>query len=185
MRESRGVWGSYAGHMPIPPHVEQLRRHVGHEPLWLTGVTAIVLREDPECADGPPQVLLVRRSDDGRYTPVSGIVDPREHPADTAVREAAEETCVQIAVERLIAVRVVGPITYPNGDVSNYVDHTFRCRWVAGEPRVGDDEATEVGWWPTDALPPLGEDHVRLVERAVAGEVDPYLGPADRAVSSG
>ena len=164
--------------MPIPPHVAELRRHLGHDPLWLTGVTAIVLRDDPERPDGPPQALLVKRSDDGRYTPVSGIVDPREHPADTAVREAMEETCVQIAVERLIAVRVVGPITYPNGDVSDYVDHTFRCRWVAGEPRVGDDEATEAAWWPTAALPPMGDDHVRLVERAVAGDVDPYLGPA-------
>ena len=138
-----------------------------------------VLLVDPAVRAGVPQGLLVRAGEVARYTRGSGIFARREPPADTAVREAMEETCVEIAVERLIAVRVVGPITYPNGDVSDYVDHTFRCRWVEGEPRVGDDEATEAAWWPTDALPPMGDDHVRLVERAVAGDVDPYLGPAD------
>ncbi|GMA38474.1 NUDIX hydrolase [Mobilicoccus caccae] len=171
--------------MPIPEHVAWLRDHVGPAPLWLTGMTAVVLKHDPDAVadpDGPaapPSVLVVRRSDNGAYTPVSGIVDPGEHPADTAVREAEEETCVRIEVERLIDVRVVGPITYPNGDVSTYLDHAFVCRWVSGEPRVGDDESTEAGWWPADALPPLSDAHAALVQAAVTGEVGPYLGPPE------
>lgn len=165
--------------MPIPEHVSWLRSHVGHEPLWLTGVTAIVLKHDAQRPE-VPLVLLVQRSDDGRWTPVSGIVDPREHPADTAVREAMEETCVEIEVERLIAVRVVGPITYPNGDVSDYLDHTFRCRWVAGEPTVGDDEAVATRWCPVDDLPDMAADHAEMIRRAVADEVDPYLAPPPR-----
>lgn len=162
--------------MPIPDYVASLRRRVGHEHLWLPGATGIVLRRG-QVADGDiPRVLLVRRSDNGRYAPVSGIVDPGELPADTVVREAWEETRVEIVVERLIDVRVVGPITYPNGDVSSYIDHAFRCRWVSGEPSIGDDEATEVGWWPTDALPDLADDHRRLIVMALAGETGRHLG---------
>lgn len=162
--------------MPIPEFVARLRKHVGHEPLWLPGMSAVILKDDPDRPSGPPLVLLVRRSDDGSYTPVTGIVDPMEPPALTAVREAAEEACVEIEVERLVGVRVVGPITYPNGDVSSYLDHAFRCRWVAGEPTVGDDESTEAGWWRTDSLPPMLERHEETIRLALAGRSDVFLG---------
>lgn len=161
--------------MPIPDFVAELRRHVGHAPLWLPGMSAVVLKDDPDRPDGPPHVLLVRRSDDGEYTPISGIVDPREPPHLCAVREAAEEASVVIEVERLVAVRVVGPVTYPNGDVSNYLDHAFRCRWVSGEPAVGDDESTEAGWWPVDALPPMTDRHRETLDIALADEPETRL----------
>ena len=70
--------------MPIPPYVAHLRTMVGRELLWMPGVTAVVLRQGPGGAD---EVLLVRRSDNGAWTPVTGIVDPGEEPHVTAVRE--------------------------------------------------------------------------------------------------
>ena len=39
-------------------------------------------------------MLLVKRSDNGAWTPVTGIVDPGEEPAVAAAREALEETGV-------------------------------------------------------------------------------------------
>jgi hypothetical protein len=29
----------------------------------------------------------------------------------------------------------------------------FRCRYVSGEAHVGDEESTEVAWFPADELP--------------------------------
>lgn len=162
--------------MPIPEYVAWLRERVGTAPLWLPGAAAIILKDDPDRPDGPPLVLLVRRADNGNYTPVTGIVDPMEPPHVTAVREALEEASVVAEVERLVAVRVIGPITYPNGDVSNYLDHVFRCRWVSGEPAVGDDESTEAGWWPADALPPMPPRHLETVQIALANEPEVRLG---------
>lgn len=156
--------------MPIPEYVAELRRHVGRLPLWLPGMSAVILKDDPARPGGSPLVLLVRRADNGDYTPVTGIVDPMEMPDVCAVREAAEEASVCIEVERLVAIRVMGPITYDNGDVSSYLDHTFRCRWVSGEPAVGDDESTEAGWWPADALPPMPERHLETVRLVLADE---------------
>jgi len=74
--------------MPIPDFVLELRRHVGTAPLPLVGVTAVILR------DG--EVLLGRRTDNGALTPITGIVDPGEEPADAAVREALEEAGVRL-----------------------------------------------------------------------------------------
>ncbi len=135
--------------MGTPDFINELRRHVGHAPLWLIGTAAVVLRE----TDGAPEVLLVRRSNTGEWSLISGIVDPGEHPADTVVREAMEEAQVAIEVERMLWLVVDEPITYPNGDECQYLDHGFLARWVSGEARVGDEESTDVGWFPVDALP--------------------------------
>lgn len=144
--------------MPTPPFIQDLRRHIGHAPLWLMGANALILR------DG--EVLLVRRSDTGVWAPVSGIVDPGEHPAETAVREALEEAGVTIEIDRLMWLVVTEPVTYPNGDRCQFVDHGFRARWVAGEAVVGDDESTDAAWFPVDRLPeprhPRLEAMVRL-----------------------
>lgn len=158
--------------MPTPDFVLALRAKVGHDPLWLGGVTAVVLRP----FDEPTEVLLVRRADNGRWTPVKGIMDPGESVVETVVRECLEETGVQIEVDRLVAVLVTGPVTYPNGDVTTYLGHTVRARWLAGEPKVGDDESSEVGWWPLAELPDsLPDWDAEQIEIAVANPADVVL----------
>ena len=139
--------------MPTPDFVLDLRRKIGTDPLPLVGVTAVVLRDD--------RVLLGRRSDNGHLTPVTGIVDPGEEPADAAVRETLEEAGVHCRVERLAWVHQIPRITYSNGDQSDYLDLTFRCRWVSGEPFPVDGEMTEVGWYDLAALPAFEQDDMR------------------------
>lgn len=135
--------------MPVPEFVLELRRSIGHAPLWLPGVTAVVLRHD--------EVLLCRRADNGQWTPITGIIDPGEQPAAAAVREVREETEAVVVVERLSWVHAEPELVHPNGDRALYLDLTFRCRYVRGEARVGDDESTDVAWYGLDELPPMSE----------------------------
>ena len=74
--------GGYGCRVPTPDFILELRRFVGTRPLPLVGVTAVIIRGG--------EVLLGRRSDNHALTPITGIVDPGEEPADAAVREAAE-----------------------------------------------------------------------------------------------
>lgn len=136
--------------MPIPDFILRLREKVGHDLLWLPGVTAVVLDDD--------RVLLVRRSDNGRWAPVTGIVDPGEHPSRAAEREVLEETGVSCEVGDLVGVNVTDPTVHVNGDRAQYLDHTFRCGYVAGVAHVADDESTEVGWFHVDDLPAMDPD---------------------------
>lgn len=138
--------------MPIPEFIVQLRSHIGTEPLWLSGAAAVILRD----GDAGAEVLLVRRSDTGEWSLVSGIIDPGEHPVTTLRREAVEEAGVVIEVGRLLWLTVGEPITYPNGDRCQFLDHGYVARWVSGTARVGDDESTDVGWFPVDDLPEPG-----------------------------
>ena len=158
--------------MPTPDFIIQLREQVGSHRLWLSGATAVVLRPGPS----GEEVLLVQRSDDGSWTPVSGIVDPGEDPHVTAVREVAEEALVSAEVERLAWLTVTEVITYPNGDQTQYLDHVFRCRWLAGEPGPGDDEVWNAGFFPVDALPPMSSRHLQAIEVARSDEPATRLG---------
>ncbi len=162
--------------MPIPPFVVELREKIGHAPLWLPGSSAIVLRrmDAPNASiDGAApealEVLLVLRSDNGNWAPITGIVDPGEHPAEAARREAMEEAQVEIKVERLTLLSVTEQVTHVNGDQAQYLDLTFRCRWLSGEGAVGDDESTRVEWYPVTDLPPMREDLAYRIRSAVAG----------------
>lgn len=147
--------------MPTPEFILDLRRLVGTRPLPLVGVTAVIERNG--------DLLLGRRSDNGRLTPVTGIVDPGEEPADAACREAREEAGVVIRATRLAWVHQIPRITYDNGDQSDYLDLTFRCAWVSGDPEPVDGEMTEVGWYPlTAAEELLDPDMAERVRRALA-----------------
>ena len=131
--------------MAIPDFIVELREHVGHAQLWLPGVTAVVRRAG--------EILLVRRADNGEWTPVTGIIDPGEQPAVAAKREVLEETGVTVTVERLAWVNVSAPVVHVNGDRARYLDHCFSCRYVDGEAQIADDESVDVGWFPVDDLP--------------------------------
>ena len=67
--------------MSTPEFVLELRKKIGHDLLWLNGVTGCVLNEHG-------QLLLGRRSDTGEWAMVYGINEPGEQPADTVVRES-------------------------------------------------------------------------------------------------
>ncbi|WP_430645019.1 NUDIX hydrolase [Agromyces sp. GXS1127] len=151
--------------MPTPDFVLELRRHVGTAPLPLVGVTAVILREGG--------VLLGRRSDTGALTPITGIVDPGEEPAVAAAREALEEAGVRIRVDRLAWVHQVPRVVYGNGDRADYLDLTFRCSWVEGEPHPADGEMTDLRWHDPAELGEVNEEHRRRIEAALAADGGP------------
>jgi 8-oxo-dGTP pyrophosphatase MutT (NUDIX family) len=146
--------------MPIPQFIAELRARVGHDPLLLPGVTAVVLDDDS-------RVLLVRRADNGQWTLVTGCLDPGEQPAVGAAREVAEETAVRVRVDRLLRVEALPLKTLPNGDQVHWVDVSFRCHPIGGQARVNDDESVDVGWFGLDDLPELAPRHLQAIHDAL------------------
>ena len=148
--------------MPIPDYVRELRSHVGHAMIMIPSVSAVVVNDDGE-------LLLGRRSDDGQWSLLAGILEPGEQPAAGIVREVFEESAVEVRVERL-AGAALHPKTYPNGDVCQFANLWFLCTATGGEARVNDDESLEVGWFAPDALPPLEAWERLRIETALKGE---------------
>ncbi|MGY5121632.1 NUDIX hydrolase [Streptomyces sp. 900105755] len=147
--------------MATPDFIRTIRAAAGHQLLWLPGITAIVF-------DDAGRVLLGRRTDTRKWSVIGGIPEPGEQPAACAVREVFEETAVRCVAERVVLVQALNPVTYPNSDVCQYMDITFRCRAVGGEARVNDDESLEVAWFDVDALPELNEFGVFRIKQALS-----------------
>lgn len=147
--------------MATPDFIREIRTSAGHQLLWLPGITAIVF-------DDEGRVLLGRRTDTGKWSVIGGIPEPGEQPAACAVREVHEETAVRCVAERVVLVQALNPVTYPNGDVCQYMDITFRCRAVGGEARVNDDESLDVAWFDVDALPEMNEFGLFRIKQAMS-----------------
>jgi 8-oxo-dGTP pyrophosphatase MutT (NUDIX family) len=159
--------------MPTPEFVLALREKIGHDLLPLAGVTGVV-------RDGDRRLLLGRRADNGRWALPSGILEPGEQPATGVLREIEEETGVIAVVEALTSAYTQQPVTYPNGDRSQYLDLCFRCRFVSGSARVNDDESLEVAWFDLDALPAALSASSRFkLERALAFDGRTWFAPPD------
>ena len=102
--------------MPTPDFILELRERIGHMPLWLIGVTGYVRRDDG-------LVLLEQRTDNGKWTLVTGINEPGEEPADTVAREAKEETGVDVIVTDLVSVK-------SDRRMITYATATRRSTWI-------------------------------------------------------
>jgi len=158
--------------MTTPKFILDLREKIGHDLLWLTGISAIVLDDDE-------RLLLVRRADTGRWSLPAGILEPGEQPAVAMLREIHEETGVEAEIERLVSIDALPPGSYPNGDQVQFLDLCFRCRPLRGEPRVNDDESLDVRWWPLNALPDLTAREQACIKNALSPDPTPLLEGVD------
>lgn len=142
--------------MATSDYVRRLRGKVGHDLLLLPGASAMIF-------DDAGRVLLHRRGDTGQWFVIGGAVEPGETPAEAAVREAREETGLEVEPTRLVGVYTSLEVVYPNGDRCRYVVTAFRCRVVGGEPRPDGEESLELKWFDPRELPPMRADAVQRV----------------------
>lgn len=132
-------------------------------------VSAIVWEDAPGSA-----LLLMRRSDNGRWGLPGGYVEKGETVTAAAVREVEEETGVRIGVGRLIGVysdpeRQV--IAYPDGARVQAVNLCFEAAPLSkGEPTT-PEETLEIGYFPAALLPePFVPIHRLRIDDAALGE---------------
>ena len=134
-----------------------------------SGANAIVLNDAGE-------VLLIRRADNGRWCLPGGHIDYGETVRQTVIREAYEETGIQVDVERLSGV-YSKPYEAREGLIkpSHYVILAFLCRPLGGEIRLSE-ESTDVRYFAPDQLPEtLWSWHRQRIEDALVGQVEPYI----------
>jgi ADP-ribose pyrophosphatase YjhB (NUDIX family) len=128
--------------MPISPYVAHLRALVGTELLHMPSVATL-------CRDRVGRVLLVRQKDSGRWSTPGGLIEPGETPEAAAVREAKEETGLEVRLDRLRCA-LGGPdyrTVYSNGDELSYVAVVYDATVVGGKPTADGEETSEVGWF--------------------------------------
>jgi len=106
------------------------------------------------------KVLLTRRSDNGRWCLPGGGMDPGESAEETCIREALEETGLQVKVTKLVGIYTSPNIMveYADGGRVQPVSFSFEAEVIGGELSLSD-ETTEYGYFSVNEL-----DAVDLLE---------------------
>ena len=119
-------------------------------------------------SDDAGRLLLVKRAHDpydGRWDIPGGFCELHEHPRDAAVREAREETGLEVEGRDF-----VGMWLDDYGDTGQVtLNCYFRCRLLGGEERPEPGEVAELGWFAASDLPwerLAFPDHARLALEA-------------------
>ena len=94
------------------------------------------------------EILLIRRSDNGNWALPGGAMDLGESLPDTAVRETAEETGIDVEITGLVGI-YTDPrhvILYTsNNEVRQEFSVVFAGRPIGGSPTTSA-ESTDVRW---------------------------------------
>jgi len=111
------------------------------------GATAVIFND-------AGQVLLTRRADNGLWCVPGGHMDMDESIRRTAIREAKEETGLDVEIEQLsgmYSIKYPADI-FPERKKRPVFVVAFRCKVVGGKLTL-NDEVTEFGWFNPQNLP--------------------------------
>ena len=117
-------------------------------------VTALVFVAGDPVQDRSDQVLLVRQNYGKRYWSLpGGSMEHGESIEQAAVREAKEETGLDVRLTRLVGV-------YSKPE-QNALAVCFEAEIVGGSVQDATDEVVECRYFSPDALPEPIRDHLR------------------------
>lgn len=145
---------------------------------WGPNYTAdpVIIRRDLS----EPYVLLITRRDTGALALPGGFVDADETPFDAAVREAQEETCLDLGIYNPTVREIYsGPVADLRA-TANAWPHTTAyafelpdeiTKQMSTHPYEAGSDATLAGWFPAQRVPDyLFGSHKILVEMALNKE---------------
>jgi ADP-ribose pyrophosphatase YjhB (NUDIX family) len=129
-------------------YIQELRALVGHRPLILVGVNALVLDESG-------RLLLLERTDTKDWGLPGGFLELGETVEEAAKREICEETGLELEAMKLFGV-FSGPeyfYTYPNGDQVSNVTVVYLASSPQQPLRPDQIESQQVQFFELDELP--------------------------------
>ena len=150
------------------PYRRELRRLVGATTcLILPAVAAIILTASAA-------VVLVKSREHDVWMIPGGMIEFGEPPADAVVREAQEETGLEVAPQRLASCYSGTPfvVTYRSGDVVQIVSFPFVAQVRGGSLHAMDaGEIREVRAFAPGDLPRMHPHWRQVLSDALAGRI--------------
>jgi ADP-ribose pyrophosphatase YjhB (NUDIX family) len=130
-------------------YVKYIRDRVGHDAINLTGVNVLIINADN-------QVLLQRRGTfPYKWGLVGGITELGESLEGTAIREAKEETGLDIKDLNYLGTTSGEKcyIEFPNGDKAYFISVGYYTKSFSGKLKIDDFETKELKFFGYEELP--------------------------------
>ena len=148
-------------------YIHELRKIIGPRKIMLNCAGALIIREG--------KILCQRRTDNGKWGLIGGLVEMNETYAEAAIREAREETGLEIRLDAFLGIFHNHNMVWSNGDAAHVIAAMFTASIVSGEPRI-DGESYELRFFGKDEIPELfAEDQRAALAAYLQGVRNPLL----------
>ena len=148
-------------------YIHSLRKEIGNRKIILNCAGAVIEK------DG--RILLQKRSDNGLWGLVGGLLELNETYTEAMVREVLEETGLSVEPESFLGIFHNHDMVWANGDRAHTLGAYFTVRILGGEIRT-DEESLELRFFSPGELPDLfAPDHREAVKAFLSGVRLPLL----------
>ena len=148
-------------------YIHSLRREIGSRKIILNCAGVLIVRGDT--------ILFQRRSDNGRWGLVGGLLELNETYEQAALRETREETGLEVKLTAFLGIFHNHDMVWSNGDRAHTIGAYYTAEIVSGTPRT-DEESLELRFFTREEIPPLfAEDHAAALDAYFRGVRCPLL----------
>jgi len=148
-------------------YIHELRKIIGPRKIMLNCAGALIIRKG--------KILCQRRTDNGKWGLIGGLVEMNETYAEAAVREAREETGLEIRLDAFLGIFHNHNMVWSNGDAAHVLTAMFTASILSGEPRI-DEESYELRFFDVQEMPELfAEDQRAALAAYLQGVRNPLL----------
>ena len=148
-------------------YIHELRQIIGPRKIILSCAGALIVQ------DG--KILLQRRTDNGRWGLIGGLLEMNETYEEAALREIREETGLEVRLDAFLGIFHNHNMVWGNGDAAHVICAFFTASIINGEPRI-DEESYELRFFGKDEMPELfAEDHRAALDAYFRGVRNPLL----------
>ncbi|GIO83239.1 NUDIX domain-containing protein [Paenibacillus faecis] len=140
--------------MGMSDYYKNLREKIGSELILLPSVAGVIRNDQGE-------ILFGRKHNQEHWGLIAGAIEIGETPAQAMVREALEETGLDVEPERIIGVYggEEQRFTYGNGHQVEYLTIVFECKIKAGQLIPDNEEMKDLKFFPEDQIPPIANKY--------------------------
>lgn len=142
-------------------YIKWIREQVGHEKIFLNFSVGIIRNEKG-------QVLMNRRGDSNLWDFIGGCIELGEDFEEALRREIFEETGIrQLSQIEPFGTYTWRDFTYPNGDVTQPIEHWFTCQLDEKvDLSYTDEETLELRWIDLENLDVelFNKNHLKVIE---------------------
>jgi 8-oxo-dGTP pyrophosphatase MutT (NUDIX family) len=144
-------------------YINNLRKHVGNQPLIMVGSTVLVL-------NSANRLLMMKRSDSGYWGVPGGSMELGETTEETARRELLEETGFEIGELTLFGVFSGQELyyRYPGGEEVYNVSIVYLAHGIDKTVNLLDGEHTDFQYFDLAQLPEKISPPIKPILRKLA-----------------
>ena len=148
-------------------YIHELRKITSPRKLILNCAGALIVR------DG--RILFQRRTDNGKWGLIGGLLEMNETYEEAALREIREETGLEVKLDSFFGIFHNHNMVWNNGDAAHVISAMYTARIVRGKPRI-DEESYELRFFSREEISELfAEDHIAALDAYFKGVRYPLM----------